>query len=101
MENTIVSVRDITTAGYAVRPVTSSGSPLGDILTVANVGRLAKLPAAYAQGVLNVDQADLLRRFTRKTWVALTSDGKVSEASTTKREVLVAILDAHKPTVTL
>lgn len=60
----IISVRDLNTNGYSVRPVSFRGVSTGPEFRVVNVGNLAKLKPAYVAYVLGVDLADLLRRYT-------------------------------------
>ena len=91
----IISVRDLNTNGYSVRPVSFRGVSTGPEFRVVNVGNLAKLKPAYVAYVLGADLADLLRRYTRRTWLAFRADGSVAFCDTTKRDVLAGILAAH------
>lgn len=91
----IISVRDLNTGGYAVRPVSFRGQPTGPDLRVVKVGNLARLRPVYVDYIFGVDLADLLRRYTRRTWLAFRADGSVAFCDTTKRDVLAGILAAH------
>jgi hypothetical protein len=92
---TIISVRDLNTGGYAVRPVSFRGQPIGPDLRVVKIGNLAELRPEYVAYVLGVDLADLLRRYTRRTWLAFRADGSVAFCGTTRRDLLAVILAAH------
>jgi hypothetical protein len=91
----IISARDLDTGGYAVRPVSFRGQPVGPEYRVVKVGNLAKLRPEYVDYILGVDLADLVRRFTRHYWVAFQADGSVAFCDTTKRDLAAAILAAH------
>jgi hypothetical protein len=91
----LISVRDLNTGGYAVRPVSFRGQPIGPDYRVVKVGNLARLRAGYVEYILGVELAELVRRFTRGSWLAIRPDGSVAECAGTKRDVLAQLLAAY------
>jgi hypothetical protein len=58
---------------------------------VISVRALRRLSADDTRREFKVDQADILRRFLAKSWIALDASGSVAYTATTKAEVLALV----------
>jgi hypothetical protein len=91
----ISSVRDRIYHFYAVRPVSFRGQPIGPEYKVVTVAKLASPADSAIRKVYNVDRADIVRRFTRASWLAIRPNGSVAFCGQSLREVKDQILAAH------